>query len=101
MCKFLKKLSFSLLGGAFILVSSVGSIAYATEADNEAVYPGGDIMDEKPQTAWEQYLEMLEDPAFSEEECQEFYDRMFTDSKERAKITFKILAVPYCKLVTI
>lgn len=48
MCKFLKKLSFSLLGGAFILVSSVGSIAYATEADNEAVYPGGDIMDEKP-----------------------------------------------------
>lgn len=100
MCKFLKKLSFSLLGGAFILVSSVGSIAYATEADNEAVYPGGDIMDEKPQTAWEQYLEMLEDPAFSEEECQEFYDRMFTDSKERAKITFKILAVPYCKQET-
>ena len=46
MCKFLKKLSFSLLGGAFILVSSVGSIAYATEADNEAVYPGGDIMDD-------------------------------------------------------
>lgn len=82
------------------MVSSVGSMAYATEADNEPVYPGGDLMDEKPQTAWEQYLEMLEDPDFSEEECQEFYDRFFTDSMGRARITFKILAVPYCKQET-
>lgn len=97
MCRYLKKIIFSLLGIAFILDSSVVGVTYAAEDDNEVIYPGGDIMDEKPQTAYEQYLEMLDDPDFSEEQCQEFYGRMFMDSMERASITMKILAVPYCK----
>ena len=55
-----------------------------------------DWADEKPQTAEEQYQEMLNDSKYSEEDLQEFYDKMFAPpTVTRADITFEVLAVPY------
>ena len=56
----------------------------------------GDCVDEVPQTAEEQYQEMLKDPNISDEECQEFWNKMFANTNtRRANITMTVLGVPY------
>lgn len=99
MSKYMKKSAVSFLAAAAMAVSLFGSSVYAAESSEEGpVFAGGDWMDERPQTAEEQYQEMLKDPDISEEELQKFYDKMFVEpGKQRASITMKILAVPYCK----
>ncbi len=74
--------------------------AAAFEAVEQYVtLPGGDLPNDDPQTAWEQYQEMLQDESFSDEECQEFYERVINkqQGKQRTAITMKVLTVPYFK----
>ncbi|MCI9141565.1 MAG: hypothetical protein HFH87_02950 [Lachnospiraceae bacterium] len=60
------------------------------------IVAGGDLADDKPQTAEEQYQEMLVDPDISEEELQKFYDKMFVDpDRQKVAIKMEILALPY------
>lgn len=85
MKRHMKKAIFVLLGAVFLLIPSYGRVSYAEEPAEGDVYPGGDLWYEVPQTAYEQYLEMLEDPAFSEEECQAFFDRFYENEEEAKK----------------
>lgn len=105
MIKYLKKHTFFLMAALMVVSFVSGSNIYAAEADiNDNTFMiGGDLPDDKPQTAYEQYQEMLNDSSFSTEECQDFYTKMFGSTGQNTKattITMKVLAVPYYKQET-
>lgn len=79
-------------------VSAQGSIGSGAAEKKNVEDSGicGDWEGERPQTAEEQYQEMLDDPEYSEEELQGFYDKMFSPPMAtRADISFEVLGVPY------
>lgn len=83
-----------------ILISDVCvTKAYANDAKFIA---GGDFMNDNPQTAEEQYQEMLSNPDYSSEVCQKFYNKVFLSNNTRSSrsITMKVLGVPYCEQET-
>lgn len=78
-----------------------GNVYAAKGVTNEnTLLRGGDSMSDTPQTAEEQYEEMLEDSDYTEEVCQDFYTKIFDTPSVRASISMTILAVPYCKQET-
>lgn len=92
----LKKMLAVLCAVGFGLMSFTSDI-YAAEMGqyNAGTSFRGDCADEIPQTAEEQYQEMLNDPNVSDEECQEFWNKMFGTTSARSSITMKVLGVPY------
>ena len=103
MRNYLTRAALSFLTIAAIAVSVQGNTVYAARdnKDMEDSWVGGDWEGERPQTAEEQYQEMQNDPKYSEEELQEFFNKMFVPPMvRRSKITFEVLSVPYYRQET-
>jgi hypothetical protein len=98
--KSLKRCALCLTAVLMFLPLGKGIFSYAEEenTDDGSFMIGGDLADDDPQTAIEQYQEMLNDPDVSEAECQEFYNRMFRSDFPNyifSQISMVILDVPY------
>ena len=95
--KLKKSLSVLCAVGISLLTFSINTYAADIVQNNEGTSFRGDYADDIPQTAEEQYQEMLNNPNVSDEECQEFWNKMFGNASTRASITMKVLGVPYCQ----
>ena len=83
------------VGISLLLFASDIYAAENVQCDAEVSFRG-DYANDEPQTAEEQYQEMLNDPNISDEECQKFWNKMFkTASARSTNITMTVLGVPY------